>query len=179
MISKTIFYLFGAFLSLSLVQGQTIDASRSVVNFSASNLAINTVTGTLTDMKGVVQFDPANLGQSRFETTVAAATIFTDNEERDTHLKNEDFFEVETYPLIRFQSESIKKSGSGYEVTGKLTIKDVTKEVSIPFSVVKSGSERTFTGNFKVNRKEFHLGESYGSFMIGSELKVEIICVVK
>jgi polyisoprenoid-binding protein YceI len=179
MIRSALLSLLGTFLSLTSLQAQTLDVTRSVIHFSVSNLAINTVTGTINGMRGDVHFDPANLAQSRFETTVAAATIFTDNEERDTHLKSEDFFDVTNYPLIRFKSESIKKSGSGYEVLGQLTIKDVTQQVSIPFSVTSSGTERTFTGNIKIKRKEYHLGESYGTFMMGSEIKVEIVCVVK
>ncbi len=176
---RILFSLLIAFFSLAALHAQTLDETKSVVNFSVSNLGINTVSGTFTGMKGVVKFDPANLSQSRFETSVSAATVHTGNEERDTHLKSEDFFEVEKYPLIRFQSQNIKKSGTGYEVSGTLTIKDVSQQVTIPFSVQKSGNETTLTGNLKVKRKEYHVGDSYGSFMIGSEIKVEIVCVLR
>ena len=179
MTPQILFSLLIAFFSLTALHAQTLDETKSVVNFSVSNLGINTVNGTFTGMKGVVKFDPANPAQSRFETSVSAATIHTGNEERDAHLKNEDFFEVEKYPIIRFQSQNIKKSGTGYEVSGTLTIKDVSQQVAIPFSVKKSGSETTLTGNLKVNRKEYGLGSSYGSFMIGSEIKVQIVCVVR
>lgn len=166
-------------LTISGLWAQQIDQDQSVVNFSVSNLGINTVKGTISEMEGTVAFNATDLTNSRFDTRVAVKTIHTDNEERDEHLRTEDFFEVETYPAIRFVSSDIKKSGSKYEATGTLTIKDVSKEVTIPFTVEKSGNATTFTGNIKVKRKDYHVGETYGSFMVGSDIKVQIVCVVK
>lgn len=170
--------LLFALLSSSLI-AQKIDQDQSKIQFLVSNMGLNTVPGTIGEMKGIVDFSAANLSNSRFETTVAVKTINTGNEERDEDLRTEDFFEVDTYPTIRFVSSRIQKSGSNYQVTGTLTIKDVSKVVSIPFSVAQSGNTKTFTGKLKIKRKEYNVGNSYGFFMIGSDIKIEIVCVVK
>lgn len=172
------FILLYTLFSSGLI-AQKIDQNQSEIRFSVSNMGLNTVQGTIGEMKGTVDFSAAKLSSSSFETTVAVKTINTDNEERDEDLKSEDFFEGDTYPVIRFVSSSIKKSGSNYQVTGTLTIKDVSKVVSIPFSVAQSGNTKTFTGNLKVKRKDYHVGDTYGFFMIGSDIKIEIVCVVK
>lgn len=171
------FILLYSLFSSGLI-AQEIDQDQSEIRFSVSNMGLNSVKGTIGEMKGTVDFSVAKLATSKFETTVAVKTINTDNEERDEHLKTEDFFEVDTYPVIRFVSSSIKKSGSNYQATGTLTIKDISKEVTIPFSVEQSGSTKTFTGTLKIKRKDYHVGETYGYFMIGSDIKITIVCVV-
>jgi len=124
-------------------------------------------------MKGDIKFDDADLASSSFNVCVDAATVNTDNNARDKHLRNEDFFHVEKYPDICFASTSISQKGSSFVTNGQLTMHGVTKNVSIPFTY----SNGTFKGNLKVNRDDYKVGESTGAFMVSKEIELEIIAV--
>lgn len=156
----------------------TIDLATSKIKFSVSNMGIRTVDGSIAGMKGIVNFDESKPSNSQFQVTFDVNTIDTDNKDRDKHLKNEDFFEVETYPTIKFSSLSVSKDGDGYKVRGNLTIKDVTKEIELPFSVRKDAGKTTLTGKLTIDRKAYHVGMGTGKFMVGYDIEVEVICVL-
>ena len=156
------------------INAQTINIDKSAVNFSIKNLAINTVNGNFTGMKGNVSFDKSDLSVCTFDVCIDAASVDTDNQKRDDHLRKDDFFDVEQYPSICFVSESISKTEKGYNAKGNLTMHGTTKSIEIPFTF--DGS--TFVGNFEVTRKDFGVGSSYGNFIIGNKVKVEIVCAV-
>lgn len=171
-------------LSLALIIGvnaQTINQQESKVEFEIGNMALSSVEGTINGMKGEVKFDKNNLSASRFDVTVSPKTINTDNQKRDEHLKNEDFFNVDKYLTIRFQSTSITKKGSEFIAKGKLTILNTTKEIELPFTITENGNRTTFVGEIEVNRFDYSLAaESYkSSFMVGETAEVKIICVVE
>lgn len=167
--------LFG----ISLV-AQTINSETSKITFEISNMGFNTVKGDINGMKGVINFNDNDLSKSTFNVCLDVKTINTGNSERDTHLKNPDFFDVDKYPTVCFKSKAVTMSGSKhfkYTVVGDLTIYGVTKEEKINFT--KEGNK--FVGKMKVNRFDYHLGvEEYdGTFMVGDEVGVDIICEVK
>ncbi len=168
-------FTFLLFFSLQNLDAQTIAAEKSKVNFSIKNIAINTVNGNFTGMKGNVSFNESDLSVCTFDVCIDAASVDTDNQKRDNHLRKADFFEVEQYPSICFVSESISKTEKGYNAKGNLTMHGTTKSIEIPFTF--DGS--TFVGNFEVLRKDFGVGSSYGNFMVGNKVKVEIVCVVR
>ena len=125
-------------------------------------------------MQGTFKLDPDYLEQSSFDICIDATTINTKNKKRDAHLKDPDFFEVDTYPTICYVSERIQKLDAGYSTTGDLTIHGVTKSVTIPFTF----DGKTFSGEVVINRFDYDLGKDYGTMRVGTEATVSIECVV-
>ena len=106
-----------------------IDPVHSSVEFSITHM-IGHVKGSFTAFSGTIVVDRANLEASTAEATIQVASVDTHNEKRDTHLKSPDFFDAAKFATLSFKSKSWKKTGDNtYDVTGDLTIKDVTKEV--------------------------------------------------
>src|SRR5688500_14650111 len=108
----------------------TIDPAHTDVGFSVKHLMISTVRGRFADVKGTIAFDGTDPTRASVEAEIATASIDTRQEQRDTHLRSPDFFEVETYPVIRFRSRHVERIASDrYRIVGDLTIRDVTREV--------------------------------------------------
>ncbi|HVU57649.1 MAG TPA: YceI family protein [Puia sp.] len=141
----------------------------SSIKFRIKNFGIET-GGFFTGLDGKISFDPSDVSKDSFDLSVDANTINTDNNMRDNHLRNEDYFDVRKYPRLRFVSTSVTVDRNAhFTVTGKLTIKNTTKEVSIPFTATPKDSGYIFTGEFKLNRKDFQVG---GSSTISNNLTV-------
>lgn len=161
-------------VSFSFVSAQKyvpVDLGSSI-SFTIKNLGIN-VTGKFTGLSGTVVFDPANLSVSQFAVSVNTATVDTDIDARDTHLKKEDYFHVERYPKISFLSKSIKADGAGqYTVTGMLEIKGVVKEISFPFTANLGNEGYVFKGRFRINRRDFKIGGK--SLILSDQLTVNL-----
>ncbi len=113
----------------------SIDEAHSSFGFTVKHLMVSTVRGEFTDYSGTIQFDPQNLADSKIDVTIQAASIDTRVANRDSHLRSVDFFEVEKFPTITFQSTKISEAGGKYEMVGDLTIHGVTKTVTIPASI--------------------------------------------
>ena len=164
-------------LSLGFVHvsfAQSIDSEASKVTFEISNMGFNTVEGTFSGMSGIVQFDTEDLANSRFDVCIKAESVNTGNDTRDRHLRKENFFHVEQHPSICFQSSSISQNADGFLAKGTLSMRGVSKEVSIPFSY----SNNTFTGTLSLERGDYDVGPK-GGMMVGKTVELEIICVVK
>ena len=108
-------------------QAQQIVQSASQVNFEIDGIGWSTVEGSIKGMKGSVSWT-GNLVNNSFNVCINPASVFTDNEERDEHLKNEDFFNVSKFSEICFVSSSIIKDGTSYKANGNLTILGVSKK---------------------------------------------------
>ena len=162
-------------ISLSLASAQTINSEKSIVNFEVSNMGFNTVEGTFKGMTGEIVFDDSNLVMSSFKVCVDANTVFTENEKRDTHLKKEDFFNTSKFPTICFVSNSISKSKEVFVVKGVLEMHGITMGVEIPFTY----KNKVFKGELLINRLDYKVGEGTGTFMVGNEVEIEIICAIK
>lgn len=152
-------------------QNKTINASKSKVSFDIKNAGLN-VEGSFTGISGTVNFDAANLGGSSVEATIDASTVNTGIDMRDKHLKEEDYFEVSKYPTLKFVSSAFAKSGSGYSVTGQMTIKDVTKTVTVPFTATTVGTTVTLKGTFEIDRRDYNVGGN--SWIMGDEVKITL-----
>ncbi len=137
-----------------------IDAG-SKVHFVIRNFGFK-VDGDFTGLKGSIVFDPAILSKSRFNVTVNSASVNTDNNVRDNHLRKSEFFDVEKYPVIHFVSTKITTSTNAghFYVFGNLTIKGVSKAVEFGFSATPSANGYLFTGGFDINRRDFGVGGS-------------------
>ena len=106
------------------------DKVHSTIGFAVRHLVISKTTGKFEDYSGQVMFDGKNLEQGSVEIAIQIASINTDDNKRDDHLRSSDFFNVEKYPVMTFKSKKITKGdGDSFQMTGDLTIKDVTKEV--------------------------------------------------
>jgi polyisoprenoid-binding protein YceI len=133
--------------------------SKSTVKFTIKNFGIG-VTGTFTGVEGEIIFDPKALADAYIKVTVRSKTVNTGNELRDSHLKDEDYFDTAHYPRISFESSKIAFTpGRGmYMLYGKLTIKNHTEDISFPFTEEPSGDGYLFTGTFTINRRNFGVG---------------------
>jgi polyisoprenoid-binding protein YceI len=151
--------------------------TESSVNFTIHNFGFK-VTGKLDPPQGDIRFNPDSLSGSFFRVTIKAASINTDNNSRDEHLKEEDYFNVKNYPLITFVSDNISEAGkkNTYAATGKLTIKNKTKNIQLPFTAEKNENGYLFTGSFKMDRRDFGVG---GGSTISNELTVDIKVLAK
>lgn len=152
-------------------------ANESSIHFTIHNFGFKT-GGYLASPEGTIIFNPDDLVTSSFQVNIKTASINTDNESRDEHLREPDYFDVKSYPLIRFISSSIRATGKkdSYEVVGMLTIKKTSREIRIPFNAEKSVSGWSFNGNFTLDRKDYGVG---GSSTLSNELTVDIKVIAR
>lgn len=113
----------------------TLDPAHTSVGFKVRHMMVTNVKGSFGTVSGSIKFDPKKIENSSVEVTIDAASIDTNNEKRDTHLKSADFLDVATHPAITFKSKSIAKKGDQWVATGDLTIRGVTKVVELPFTL--------------------------------------------
>jgi polyisoprenoid-binding protein YceI len=139
-----------------------IDPTHTRIGFVARHAMVSKVRGNFGEFTGSGHFNADDPNQSTLELTIQATSINTGNADRDNHLRSNDFFAMETYPEIRFVSTKVEKvDDENYKVTGDLTIKDVTKPVTIAFEL--SGPVQDPWGNTRIglegkgeiNRKDF------------------------
>ena len=162
-----------------------IDPAHTDVLFSAKHLMVTNVRGKFTDVRGTVEINESDPTASHAEVSVAAASVDTGFGARDTHLRSNDFFAVETYPEILVMSTAVKpKSGNAYVVTADVTVKDVTRSVDfdvefLGFYPGMDGSRRAgFTATAKINRKDWGLDWNValetGGWLVGDQIKLDI-----
>ena len=159
-----------------------VDKVHSSATFKIRHLMSN-VTGEFNDFDAVISIDRANPAASSVEFTIQAASIDTRNKNRDEHLRSADFFEVEKYPTITFKSTAVTpKSATEFDVTGDLTVKGVTKRITLPVTFLGFGKDGR--GNEKagfeiettINRKDYGVTWNRtldeGGFLLGEDVKV-------
>jgi polyisoprenoid-binding protein YceI len=153
--------LFLAGINVSQLGAQALVPvdSASDIRFEIKNFGF-TVEGSLQQLQGKIVFDPAALQLSYFNVTVNASTIETGIGLRNRHLKNEDYFDTESYPTIRLISKRILLTDNKMQwmLTGLLMIKGFQKEITFPFKATPHQNGYLFEGRFQVNRKDFHVG---------------------
>jgi polyisoprenoid-binding protein YceI len=139
-----------------------IDPTHSRIGFVARHAMVTKVRGSFNDFEGSGYFDADDPAKSQVRLTIQAASIDTRNADRDAHLKSNDFFDMETYPEIVFESTAVEQVGAeNYRVTGDLTIKGVTKPVTVDFEYTGTAvdpyqNQRIgFEGRTTVNRKDW------------------------
>lgn len=160
-----------------------LDPMHSEVQFKIKHLVISTVTGSFTSFQGTAQSESDDFENTQVEFTLDVDSVNTNQEQRDQHLKAEDFFDAAKYPKISFQSTSFTKAGGNeYKLTGDLTVKDITKPVTL--DVEYGGTAVDFYGNTKagfevtgkINRKEYGLTwggiTEAGAIVVGEDVKL-------
>jgi polyisoprenoid-binding protein YceI len=155
-----------------------IDPVHSNASFSVKHLLVSTVRGRFTQVHGTILIDDADMTKSSVIAVISTPSITTDNERRDGHLKSVDFFEVAKYPEITFKSTKVEKTADGYAATGLLTIKDVTKEVRLPFTVAKGEAHgKSLLGvetATQINRFDYNVSYDATGTTVSKDVKIEI-----
>jgi polyisoprenoid-binding protein YceI len=161
-----------------------IDPAHSRIGFVARHAMVTKVRGSFNEFTGSGYFDAENPEASRLELTIQAKSIDTRNDDRDAHLRGNDFFDMDNYPEIHFVTTSIRQlDEANYSVTGDLTIKGVTNPVTVEFEVSGPvqdpwGHERIgLEGSTVVNRKDwgvnFNVALEAGGVLVSDKVTLE------
>jgi len=161
-----------------------LDPTHTLVEFSAKHLMITTVKGRITDVEGSIFVDEKNPTKSSVQATLKAASLDTRTDQRDQHLRSGDFLDVEKYPDIRFKSTRIEGDRNEFKLTGDLTIRDVTREVTLDVQFEGQtkdpwGGERAgFSAKGKIDRRDFGLTWNVllegGGLTVSNDIKINI-----
>jgi polyisoprenoid-binding protein YceI len=162
-----------------------IDPAHTSAEFTVRHMMITNVRGKFEKLDGVVSFNPDNPAASSVSVTIDAASINTGAADRDNHLRSADFFDVENYPHLTFRSTRVEMTGdSTARITGDLTIRDVTRPVTIeaeflgqntsPFGTTVAG----FSGTARINREDFgltwNMALETGGVLVGKDISIEL-----
>lgn len=150
-------------LAFSQNRSLQVEPNHSTIGFKISIAGFSTVTGKFTDFQIDLDWDDNNISDSKLSSVIQVSSINTGIPDRDTHLKSADFFDAETYPSITFESESIQQIDySHFNVSGKFSMHGVTKEVVLPFQIVKlDGNTIGFKCETTINRLEYGVGSGF------------------
>ncbi len=136
------------------------DSANSIIKFTTSG-PFGEVGGNLYGLKGEIEFDEKHPDSGSFYVTVRAASVKTGLSMRDDHLQGEDFFNTDVYPVISFKSKKVRKGASGgYVVTGDLIIKNIAKQIDIPFTFEHTNRGAIFNGIFTIDCYDYSVGSS-------------------
>jgi polyisoprenoid-binding protein YceI len=161
-----------------------LDPLHSQVQFKVKHLVISTVTGAFKSFKGSLETEKEDFSGSKIYFSLEVDSVDTNQGQRDEHLRSAEFFNAEEYPEISFTSSAFEKNGDEYSLTGKLTIKKVTRTVTL--AVEYGGIAVDFYGNTKagfeisgkIDRKDFGLAwegiTEAGAVVVGAEIKLLI-----
>jgi len=160
-----------------------VDKTHSEIGFSIRHLGISKVKGTFGDYDVKIEFDGKTLAGGSASAVIRTASIDTRNEDRDNHLRNADFFNVEKFSEITFSGHGVSEKEGGFVLHGMLTMLGVEKHVEIPFEFIGSaddpwgGTRAGFEGNLKIKREDFNLGWAdvkYRPPLIGNEVEITL-----
>ena len=165
-----------------------LDPTHSEIQFKVKHLMITTVTGKFRDFSAVVETETEDFKNAKISFEAQTASIDTNQTDRDNHLRSADFFDADKFPVLKFASQKMEKiSDNDFELTGVLTIKDVSKPVKLsvefmgitkdPWGNTKAG----FSLSGKINRKEWNLNWNAaletGGVLVSDE--VRLLCEVQ
>jgi polyisoprenoid-binding protein YceI len=161
-----------------------LDPTHTVVEFSAKHLMITTVKGRIADIEGVINSDEKDFRNSSVEATLKVVSLDTRTDQRDQHLRSADFLDVEKFPEIQFRSTRIQGDKQSFKLTGDLTIRDVTKPITLDVEFEGEtkdpwGGQRVgFSATGKIDRREFGLTWNQaleaGGVVVGNDIKISI-----
>lgn len=163
----------------------TIDTAHSAANFAVKHMMVSTVRGVLGPVNGSIVWDGKNVSSVSADVTIDVKKLSTGVEQRDNHLRSDDFFNAEKFPVMKFKSKKvIAGAGGAFKLVGDLTIRDITKEVTLdveaPAAIVTTqGAQRTATtATTTINRFDYNLKWNQlmeaGGAIVGSDVKVTL-----
>lgn len=180
---------WGAGSALAETARYDVDRDHSAIEFRVAHMVVSKTTGRFMDYSGFIEMDPEAFAVKTIEATIKTASVTTNHEKRDAHLKGPDFFNVDKHPTMTYKLKSYRKAGDGYTAVGDLTLLGVTKEVTLtgtfngvakdPWGNIRAG----FTAEGKLNRKDFGMNWSKtldsGGLVVGDEvfIKLDIECI--
>jgi len=176
--------ILGTGSSLYSAEKFNLDAAHSTAAFSVRHMVLSNVRGQFSELSGTILYDENDLSKCSVEAVIKVASVNTNEEKRDAHLESPDFFDAEKYPDITFTSTKIEKAGDGYLMTGNLTMRGITKEISFPFQFtgrltdpwgnVRIGAE----AGLEIDRQEYGISWSKtldgGGLVVGNKVKIEL-----
>jgi len=150
----------------------TLDPAHSTVGFRIRHMGIAMVEGEFDGFEGTIQFDPANIAATSVQATIQTASVDTDVDARDGHLRTADFFDVETYPTMTFASTGVQPTGPNtFRLMGDLTLHGVTRPVTLdvtaagPITDPRAGQRAGFHAEGEIDRRDF--GMTWGQDLPG------------
>lgn len=162
-----------------------LDPTHTHIEFSAKHMMVTTVKGHFRAFEGVIHADEANPANSSVEVTIDAASLTTNLDQRDAHLRSADFLDVETYPKLTFKSKRVEYFGpSNFKVIGDLTIRNITHEVAL--NAEFSGKQKSpwgtenagFSAATSIDRRDWGLtwntALEAGGWLVGDQVKITI-----
>lgn len=163
----------------------TIDKAHSDIFFTVRHLVITKVRGRFLEWDGKLTLDEQDWSKSHVEVSIDAASISTNDEKRDGHLKSADFLDVEKFPKLTFKSTKVEKaSGDKLKVTGDLTIRDVTKSVTLDVELLGKAKDPwgnnkiAFNGKVAIEREEYgakwNQALEAGGLLVGKEVDIDL-----
>ncbi len=162
-----------------------IDNSHTTIGFTAKHMMFTTVRGHFADFKGQVEVDGDNYATAKGEVTIQTASVSTNSQDRDNHLRSADFFAADKYPVMTFRSTNVTPQGDDFLVTGDLTIRAVTRPIELVVTVEGRvakdawGKERVgISAKGKINRKDFgltwNMALETGGVLVSETVNLEI-----
>ena len=178
---KNIIATFALIISFSAIKAQKLlvpTDSGSKIHFVIKNFGIST-GGDFTGLKGNIKFDATKPTTSSFDVSVDAKNVDTDNGARDSHLRQEEYFNADKYPVIRIYSSKIEgtNKASTYMFTGNLFIKGVTRPLHFLFTAIAQNGGYLFAGDFEIDRRDFGVGGN--SAVMGDNVKISLSAFAK
>ena len=179
--------LFTVFVATAFASAQSdwkLDKVHSSITFTVNHMVISQVTGSFKDFTVALKSAKEDFSDAQVQSTIKVSSLSTDNTMRDGHLKSDDFFNAEKFPEINFKSTSFEKLGDKkYKITGDLTIRDVTKNVT--FDAVLNGTMKTERGMLSawkatttINRFDYNLKWSKtletGGLIVGQDVTITL-----
>ncbi len=168
----------------SAAESFDVDPSHSSVGFGVRHMVVSTVRGAFTEFEGAAEVDLEDLTRSSVEVSIQAASVDTRQEDRDKHLRSEDFFDVENHPEITFVSTSIERDGDGLVAVGELTIRGTSRSVRMPVEIAGPvedpwGNTRLgVSGRLTIDRTDYGLNYNRaleaGGLVVAKEVEIEI-----
>ncbi len=161
-----------------------VDPDHSIIEFRVAHMVVSKTAGRFTDYSGFVEMDPDTKTFKTIEAVITTASVNTNQEKRDAHLRNADFFNVEKFPTMTYKLKSYKKQGEVYTAVGELTLRGVTKEITLvgtfngvakdPWGNTRAG----FNAEGKLNRKDFGMiwnkTLDSGGLVVGDEVQIRL-----
>lgn len=183
--NAVLFLFLGSITAFAQPSTWSIDPNHSTAQFTVRHMGLSNVSGTFNKVSGTAQMDEKDFTKSSVDAVIDIASIDTRVEMRDNDLRSDHFFDVAKYPTMEFKSKRIEKQGDGYKLVGDLTMRGVTKEVTLnmeqPSGILtdpKGNMHRGFSASTSINRKDW--GMTYNSLLpsgdavVGDTIKIQI-----